>query len=844
MQVTPGGASPVCYLTAATWLRACSACSLAGRAYVPLDATHPVDRSAFVVRDSGARTLLCDGENAPLAASIGADVRVLDISNAVVGGAPRLRPRASDLAYCLYTSGSTGRPKGVLQTHAHVVHLLDGYAKRLELASTDVVTLLSTFAFDAAVVDVFSTLLAGATLCTYELRARGLGGLAGMLSERGVTVYHSTPTVWRELVSLAPSLPESIRAVVLGGEEVVADDIARLRSACRPDAVLVNGYGMTECSWALLHVVRPGEQLERRTVALGSPIDRVRVTLETPLGPQRVPYGIGTIKIASPDVALGYHDRPEESSAAFPVAGTYVTTDLGRLLPSGELEFAGRHAHQVKLRGFRIDLREIEAVLESYPGISKAAAAVHEGVRGPELVGYAVGSDAGSATLREFLGTRLPEYMVPAVIVSLTSLPTGATGKLDRRALPAPDASAFPTGDNHVAPRTPIEQVVAEIWSGLLGVEQIGVHDDFFDLGGHSLLAMRILAQLQRRFGVELSVRVFFESPTVEGLAVEIARSTATPPKETVSTRPRTERPPLSFAQERLWFLQQLDPTSSAYVLSLVLEHQELDVDALRRALDALVARHEILRTSFPSVDGSPYQRIHPPAPVDLVIEDASALPRVRIECLRPFELAAAPPLRVHLVRSGARSYVMFLTMHHIIVDGTSFAIMQDELWTLYDGLLASTTRASALARTGAVRRLRDVATRLAGRSGARAPARVLDRHVARRSGGDRTSAQGCAPIASDVRRAHPSDGPRRTAYGRCSSAGAASRHDAIHHHLRRIPRAALALQRTARHRDRNGDRQSHRGTAARTRGRHVRKHARASGDGRSRRHVRSAARA
>ncbi len=670
-----------------------------GRAYVPLDSTHPVDRSAFVLRDSGARTLLCDAEHAELAASLGETMRIVRMDEAASGGAPRQRPRPHDLAYCLYTSGSTGRPKGVLQRHAHVVNLLDGYSGRLGVVPADVVTLLSTFAFDAAVVDLFSTLLAGATLCPYSLRAHGLTDLPAMLVERGVTIYHSTPTVWREVVALAPALSTKIRAVVLGGEEVRPDDVVAVRTACSPKTVLVNGYGMTECSWALLNVVEASSAIERNTVALGSSIPGVRVVLDTAFGAQRIPFGTGTIRIESPYVALGYHERPAETAVAFPAPATYVTSDLGRLLPSGQIEFAGRHAHQIKLRGFRIDLREIEGVLASHPDVYKAAVAVHDGARGPELVGYVVareGQEVDATEVRLFLATQLPDYMIPAVVMPLAVLPLGPTGKLDRSALPAPDATAFSHGD-HVAPRNAVEQALADIWSELLGVDDVGVHDDFFELGGHSLLAMRVLAHVRRRFEMDLSVRVFFDSPTIEGLAREIA------PRQTLERTvvARSERPPLSFGQQRLWFLHQLEPATTAYILETVTHHVGIDVEILRRAFEAVVARHEILRTTFPAVDGEPYQHVNPSAPWVLPIEDArtldatgqaATLARIADEQHLPFDLERGPLLRTRVVLVGDDALVLHVTLHHMLIDADSLTQLSRELWDCYAALAGGRT--------------------------------------------------------------------------------------------------------------------------------------------------------
>jgi len=659
-----------------------------GRAYVPLDPTHPRDRSSFVLRDSGARTLLCDHETAAFSAELGGDVHALRTDAAIAGRSPRRRPQPTDLAYCLYTSGSTGRPKGVLQTHAHVVHLLDAYARRLELAATDVVTLLSTFAFDAAVVDVFATLLAGATLCPYDLRARGLAELPAMLAERGVTIYHSTPTVWREVVALVPGVSDTIRAVVLGGEEVLPSDVACVRAACAPTTVLVNGYGMTECSWALLNVVRPGDPLDRPTVALGTPLEGVRVTLKTPFGIQRTVHGVGTICIESSSVALGYHARPEETAVAFPAPNTYLTTDLGRLLPGGQIEFAGRQAHQAKLRGFRIDLREIEAVLASHPDVREAAARVHDGPRGAELVGYVTVREdhpaPEQATLREHLAARLPDYMLPAVFVPLPALPRGATGKLDRGALPPPDATAF-VHAAYVAPRTPQEVALAELWRELLRAERVGVHDTFFNLGGSSLLALRLAARVHARLGVELPVRVVFERPALEEMAAYLAQAPTGSTRRLQYARTDVTTLRAGVPHHYFYYLDRDDHDPASYYMGLALELEgPLDTMRFAQAYDELVASQGAYRTAFQEVDGALVQIVLDPGearPPALEVVDRSGLSRTELpgELERAqheltaagYDLATGTGLvRGRLIRTAPDHHALLVLRHHIAGDG------------------------------------------------------------------------------------------------------------------------------------------------------------------------------
>ncbi len=688
-----------------------------GRAYVPLDATHPEDRSSFVLHDSGATAILCDRAHVTLANRLAGDLRVVVVDDVPSGGRPRSRPQPSDLAYCLYTSGSTGRPKGVLQRHSNVVHLLEAYARRIELSSADVVTLLSTFAFDAAVVDVFSTLLVGATLCPYDMRTRGLGDIPATLASRGVTVYHSTPTVWRELVAVSPTLSPTIRAVVLGGEEVVNDDVARVRSACNADTVLVNGYGMTECSWALLNIVRPGDILDRTTVPLGVPIDGVRVTLQTGFGSQRTVHGVGTIRIESPYVALGYHQRAEENAAAFPTAGVYVTTDLGRLLSGGRIEFAGRQAHHVKLRGFRIDLREIEAVLATHAGVRQSAVAVHSGPRGPELVAYVVAQEGASApeaaTVREHLATRLPDYMVPAIVVALPALPVGPTGKLDRKALPAP-ANELVARAPYTAPRDSVEEALATIWSQLLGTERVGIHDDVFELGAHSLILSRVADRVQRTLGVPISIRTVFEQPTIERLAREVValRSSADAPAPTsrpLLERSGTRRARMLAPQRGTYRLDRSEPTNrlNRFVQSELLEGR-VDEAALQRALVALRDRHSILRCRFFEDNGELWQEVVDDLAIPLLetidltslseteqpAADGAAHERI---VTRTFDLVNGEVMRALLVRLSPTQSRFTLIVHRLACDPQSLQILDEELHALWHAYATAPDRATTV---------------------------------------------------------------------------------------------------------------------------------------------------
>nr|MBA3455839.1 amino acid adenylation domain-containing protein [Deltaproteobacteria bacterium] len=693
-----------------------------GTAYVPLDPSNPVDRLVYMLRDSEVDVVLCDAAHEQLARSLDPSVRVICTAHLPAERLARPRGGADALAYILYTSGSTGQPKGVMQSQRNLLHHVGCYTNNLRVTASDRLSLLSTYAFDAAVMDIYGAVLTGAALCPWSVRTLGLANITSWIESTAVTIFHSTPTVFRELIVSAGSEARfpTVRAVVLGGEGVSRDDFERYCHHFAPTSIFVNGLGPTESTLALQSFWLPGETVERARVPVGYPVDAsTEVSLSTPLGRQLAVHGVGELVIQSDHIALGYWNRPLETAAAFrPTPGgrrAYHTGDLGRLLPDGRIEHAGRIDSQVKIRGYRIELAEIESVIASLSGIAACAVVLRDGLRGePQIIAFVVrGAEPAvqitASELSAQLATRLPSYMVPAAIVIVPDLPKTSTGKVDRRALPDVAAPML-DHDELEAPRTPEEETLAQIWSELLGVARVGIRDDFFALGGHSLLAIRVVSQVRASFAVELPLRALFETPTVEGLAREVARLRAggelrgAPPLVALLHR---ERPPLSHAQQRMWFLHQLDPASAAYAMSFARRLRgPLDSEALRRAIEQLVHRHEPLRTVFPFPGGEPYQQIHPPARWELVVEDHSMLDEVarerelaRIEseeATRPFDLAVGPLVRTRLVRLSDEDHVLWVTMHHIVSDGWSMRVFWRELGEFYPAVVEGKSPALA----------------------------------------------------------------------------------------------------------------------------------------------------
>ncbi|MET0398037.1 MAG: AMP-binding protein, partial [Longimicrobiaceae bacterium] len=534
------------------------------------------------------------------------------------------------------------------------------------------------------------------------------------LARHGVTRIVLVPSLLHALLDAHPDLAgrcPRLRLVVTSGE-ALPPELARRFAAALPGATLLNLYGSSEVAADSTHhaLGAAGAAAEER-VAIGRPIWNTRVYVAD-AAMQPLPAGAaGELYVAGHGLARGYMGNPAATAERFvpdpfaPAPGErmYRTGDRARWTAGGELEYLGRADRQVKVRGFRIELGEVESALASHPAVRGAAVVLREDAGAERrLVGYwtcAAEEAPEAAALRAHLRTMLPEYMVPAALVRLDALPLTPSGKLDRRALPAPEAGA---GAGYVAPRGATEEVLAGIWGEVLGMERVGAEDGFFELGGHSLLATRVVSRVGRLFGVALPLRAIFEAPTVRELAVRIEalRSAGTSPAPPMERVPRDARSalPLSFAQQRLWVVDQLEPGSAAYNMPHALRLRgALDVAALRAALDALVNRHETLRTVFAEQGGAPVQVVHPPAPVALVERDLRELPEAEREAaaerlaageaLRPFDLGAGPLLRCTLLRLGDAEHVLCFTLHHIVSDGWSRGVLIREVSALYGAL-------------------------------------------------------------------------------------------------------------------------------------------------------------
>jgi amino acid adenylation domain-containing protein len=679
----------------------------AGGAYVPIDPSYPAARIAFMLEDARVSVLLTQQDLREDLPQSGARVVCLDSDWEDIENErsedPERGARGANLAYVIYTSGSTGRPKGVQVTHAALANFLMSMAQVLGPSAQDTLLAVTTLSFDIAGLELYLPLIQGGTV---RLASRGdaqdAARLRALLDDPAVTYLQATPATWRML--LDAGWPGRKRLTLLCGGEALPRDLAD-RLLDKGDG-LWNLYGPTETTiWSSAAKVEPGDG----PVPIGRPIANTRMyVLDARLRP--VPVGVtGELYIGGAGLARGYLDRAGLTAERFlpdPVGPTpgsriYRTGDLARWRNDGALECLGRFDHQVKIRGFRIELGEIETALRKHDSVREAVVVARPDSAGElTLVGYIVADPAPSpAELRGLLFETLPDYMVPTAFVALNELPLMPNGKIDRKALPDPDQARLTGETPYVAPRGPVEEGLAEIWAEVLGRERVGVEDNFFDLGGHSLMAAQVLARLRDTFGVELPLRDLFENLTVAGQARRIedalrAESSVQAPPLTRADRP--ERIPASFAQQRLWFLDQLEPGSVAYNMPAAVRLVgALDVPALERALNEIVRRHEGLRTTFGSEDGVPFQVLAPELTVRLPLTDltgrsagereAEAMGWVEREVRRPFDLARGPLLRAALLRLGEEEHIVAVTMHHIISDAWSIGVLIRETAALYD---------------------------------------------------------------------------------------------------------------------------------------------------------------
>ena len=687
----------------------------AGGAYVPLDPNYPQERLSYMLSDSGVGVLITQSSLVESLPEHNARVVCLDSDWGAIEQQSKenidVGVNSDNLAYVIYTSGSTGKPKGVMIQHNNVMALLHGFeqvAQKVEFSNS---TSVCSYSFDLCVWELFSSLCFGQTLHILDLETlTNPKDFADYLVAHKINTTYIPPALLQDVAIELEKYNQSVALNrILVGVEPIKQVTLQSFYDMSPEIRIVNGYGPTETTICATFYNFCRVIDKEKPTPIGSPVTNYQIyILDSHLQP--VPVGVaGELYIGGDGLARGYLNRPQLTSEKFiqsPFDNSkrlYKTGDLARYLPDGNISFIGRIDNQVKIRGFRIELGEIEAILTSHPQVDRAVViATGENTSNKRLVAYLVAnSEITTQQLREYLKAQLPDYMVPSAFVTLDSLPLTPNGKIDRKALPEPDGK-INRENEYIAPRIQSEQIIANIFAQVLNIENIGIEDNFFELGGHSLLATQLISRIRSAFSIEISLRALFESPTVAQLDQTISQLRNTnngltlPP---IQPRGETGQIPLSWAQERLWFLNHLEGKSATYNMPLALRISgNLDINALQKALAQIVQRHEVLRTSFQTENAKAIQVIDPEPTMKINLVDLqqlettqrenSVLTQAQLEATTPFDLENGPLIRCSLLQLSASEYVLLLTMHHIISDGWSIGVLIQELSSLYQAFI------------------------------------------------------------------------------------------------------------------------------------------------------------
>ena len=686
----------------------------AGGAYLPLNPEFPEERLRFMIEDSRAAHLITLAGGAHNVAERISSVIYLDRDGERIFAQPVAPPlsnaSAHNVAYCIYTSGSTGKPKGVLVEHRHVVRLMLNDKLPFNFTQDDVWTMFHSYSFDFSVWEMYGALLYGGTLVLVsEAQMKDPLLFLNLLGAERVTVLNQTPSAFSSLASEALTHSETkleLRYVIFGGEELHAIQLREWKNVY-PAVKLINMYGITETTVHVTFKDVTDYEIEQNVSNIGCPIPTT-TTYIMDSNLRLLPIGVpGEVCVGGDGVSRGYLDRDDLCRQKFisnpykPEERIYRSGDLARFLPNGEMVYLGRIDDQVQIRGFRVELGEVRSHLLEHPSVAKAeiiAKQIHTDTL--ELVAYVEPSSEVTVTeLRNHLARTLPSYMVPSAFVMLKTLPMTSNGKVDRKALPAPNGTRDLPPDVLESPLNLVEEVVAGIWAEVLGIERVCPGDNFLELGGHSLLATRVFSRIREAFKVELPLKTLFDAPTLTELASVIEKAMGTdsetiaPPLAPVS---RERELPVSFGQHGLWLINRMEPLSHLYNIPFALRLKgRLDTSALERCLAAVVERHESLRTTFSSINGQPRQVIGTSANAELMELDLRELPesdreaeahRLAVEEARkPFDLERGPLLRTTLLQLAEEEHTLLFTMHHIISDGWSLEVLGREVGILYE---------------------------------------------------------------------------------------------------------------------------------------------------------------
>ncbi|HLP59192.1 MAG TPA: amino acid adenylation domain-containing protein [Candidatus Deferrimicrobium sp.] len=674
------------------------------KTYVPLDISYPVKRLLYILENSGAHLILTNSRNLgatrELVEQAGLTGRVIGVLNIDHVGSEILavpmgqEAKASEdrPAYILYTSGSTGKPKGVYQTHRNVLYYTRNWIQRFSITSTDRLSLFTSFTHDGCVQDIFSALLSGACLYPYSLKEDGsIEELYLLLVKEKITIWHSVPSLYRFFANTLTEKDQfyDLRWVLLGGEPLREHDL-RLYGAYFPHARLANVYGQTESSVSAICSIGPENIFD--DMHLGEPLAETKILLVDEGGDMVENMGIGEIVVSSDYLAPGYWRVPGSIHPVFTsdedMGRLYWTGDQGRLTAEGQIKMMGRKDFQVKVRGFRVETGEIETVLLQHFSVKEVVVAARPDENGDNyLCAYIVPNETLTPDeLRKYLAAELPDYMVPRYFIFLEKMPLNFTGKIDRQGLPDPEEASV-TESFYVAPTDEVEEKLAAIWQEVLGVEKVGIHDNFIQLGGHSLLVISIMAKVHQEFDVELQLMDVFNKPTVKELA-ELIRDSIPSLFSHIGPAEEKEYYPLTADQNGMFVLSRLDGIGITYNITAVVPVKG-DFDLLRfeQALRALIKRHEAFRTSFREVNNQPVQVIHKDVHFQIPYIDAGEkVKEIVRDFIRPFDLSIAPLLRACIVKLAQNEHLLLLDTPHIISDGVSHEVLTKEFSLFYEG--------------------------------------------------------------------------------------------------------------------------------------------------------------
>lgn len=686
-----------------------------GNCYVPLDPAGPPIRQKQILEISKASLVVTSNQNLTFARQIAGDkckvINIDELGFHVPDENPGLQISADTFAYILFTSGSTGEPKGVIQNHRNILHDCMCYTNNLHICSDDRVGLLASVWVGASVHYLYGALLNGASLFPLDLRDTGLPFLARWVIQEKISFFQLSANIFRHFVKALAAGEKftDLRLIALGSSHVTSTDVEAYRRHFELSCILLNRLSTTETQTIRWNFIDKNSCFETHNVPVGYSVEDMEILLLDESGAEVGADDVGEITVRSRYLSPGYWGRPDQTDAVFqsdPGTGLrlFRTGDLGRMQEDGALQYLGRKDSRIKIRGYTVEIAEIEKTLLDHFEIGEVAViAEKDELADNRLVAYVVPQNRllrlSTREIRSFLGRRLPHYMVPSVFVILDTLPLTSSGKLDRRALPSPKNLPRQVEQAYRPPTAPMEEEIAGIWAKVLGVEPVGVNDNFFDLGGDSLVMTEVISQIRHKLQTELSFRDFFNNPTIAEVAAHLSRphqKATAAGNLSISRTLAGGRFPLSVTQQSLWFLNQLDPRSSMYNEILGLRFRgDLNLEALRKAVNEVVERHEALRTNYFSDGGEPYQVVSSNKPIELPVVDLTEwLPSARESEFqrravditeKPFDLSRDLMLRPVLFRLSKAEHILLCIFHHIATDGASADIFTQDLLNHYE---------------------------------------------------------------------------------------------------------------------------------------------------------------